>query len=89
MYIMLYKIGEENFRFLGTNGFHAKAKTERFTAATAINTVMLKVFTQNSIKQIKLIFIEQRACTVFLFKQRSVSVEELSADSCQAKICCC
>ena len=29
----LYKIGEVHFRLLGTNGFHARAKNERFTAA--------------------------------------------------------
>ena len=28
-----YKIGEVHFRLLGTNGFHVKAKNERFTAA--------------------------------------------------------
>ena len=33
MLITLYKIGEVHFRLLGTNGFHAKAKNERFTAA--------------------------------------------------------
>ena len=34
MLITLYKIGELLFRLLGTNGFHVKAKSERFTAAT-------------------------------------------------------
>ena len=29
----MYKIGEVHFRLLGTNGFNAKAKNERFTAA--------------------------------------------------------
>ena len=33
MLITLYKIGEVHSRFLGTNGFHAKAKDKRFTAA--------------------------------------------------------
>ena len=33
MLITLYKIGELHFRLLGTNGFHVKAKRERFTAA--------------------------------------------------------
>ena len=33
MLVMLYKIGEVHFRLLGTNGFHAKAENERFTAA--------------------------------------------------------
>ena len=28
----MYKIGEVHFRLLRTNGFHAKAKNERFTA---------------------------------------------------------
>ena len=32
---MLYKIGELHFRLLGTNGFHVKAKNERFTAASS------------------------------------------------------
>ena len=32
---MLYKIGELHFRLLGTNGFHDKAKNERFTAASS------------------------------------------------------
>ena len=35
MLITLYKIGELQFRLLGTNGFHVKAKTERFTAASS------------------------------------------------------
>ena len=29
---MLYKISEVYFRLLGSNGFHVKAKNERFTA---------------------------------------------------------
>ena len=29
----LYKIGGVHFRLLGKNGFHVKAKNERFTAA--------------------------------------------------------
>ena len=33
MLVTLYKIGEVHFCLLGTNGFHAKAKHERFTAA--------------------------------------------------------
>ena len=33
MLITLYKIGEVHSRLLGTNGFHAKAKDKRFTAA--------------------------------------------------------
>ena len=34
MLITLYKIGELHFRLLGTNGFHVKAKSKKFTAAT-------------------------------------------------------
>ena len=34
MLITLYKIGELHFRLLDANGFHVKAKSERFTAAT-------------------------------------------------------
>ena len=33
MLITLYKLGGVHFRLLGTNGFHVKAKNERFTAA--------------------------------------------------------
>ena len=33
MSIKSYKIGEVHFCLLDTNGFHAKAKNERFTAA--------------------------------------------------------
>ena len=33
--VTLYKIGEVHFRFLGTNGFHEKAKNEKFTAASS------------------------------------------------------
>ena len=32
MLVPVYKIGEVHFPLLGTNGFHAKAKNERFTA---------------------------------------------------------
>ena len=35
MLITLYKIGGVHFRLLGTNGFHVKAKNERFTAASS------------------------------------------------------
>ena len=35
MLITLYKIGGVYFRLLGTNGFHVKAKSERFTAASS------------------------------------------------------
>ena len=34
MLVTLYKIGGVHFRLLGTNGFHVKAKTERFTSAS-------------------------------------------------------
>ena len=33
MVVTLYKIGELNFRLLGTNGFHVKAENERCIAA--------------------------------------------------------
>ena len=33
MLITLYKIAGVHFRLLGTNGFHVKAKNERFTAS--------------------------------------------------------
>ena len=35
MLTTLYKIGEVHFRLLGTNSFHVKAKSERFTAASS------------------------------------------------------
>ena len=35
MLIALYKIGEVHFRLLGTNGFHVKAKSERFSATSS------------------------------------------------------
>ena len=35
MFITLYKIGGVYFRLLGTNGFHVKAKNERFIAASS------------------------------------------------------
>ena len=35
MFITLYKIDGVHFRLLGTNGFHVKAKNERFTAASS------------------------------------------------------
>ena len=34
MLITLYKIGGAHFRLFGTNGIHAKAKNERYTAAS-------------------------------------------------------
>ena len=34
MLVTLYKIGGVHFRLLGTNGFHVKGKSERFTAAS-------------------------------------------------------
>ena len=33
MLVALYKTDEVSFHLIGTNGFHAKAKNERFTAA--------------------------------------------------------
>ena len=35
MLFTLYKIGGVHFRLLGTNGFHVKAKSERFTAVSS------------------------------------------------------
>ena len=35
MLVTLYKIDGLHFRLLGTKGFHVKAKTERFTAASS------------------------------------------------------
>ena len=34
----LYRIGEVQIHLLGTNGFHAKAKNEIFTAAVVVRT---------------------------------------------------
>ena len=42
MLITLYKIGGVHFRLLGTNGFHVKAKNERFTAASSCCNQNLK-----------------------------------------------
>ena len=42
MLTTLYKIGELHFRLLGTNGFHVKAKSERFTAASSRSRQNLK-----------------------------------------------
>ena len=42
MLITLYKIDELHFRLLGTNGFHVKAKSERFTAASSRRRQNLK-----------------------------------------------
>ena len=35
MLMTLYKIGEPHFPLLRANGFHVKAKSERFTAASS------------------------------------------------------
>ena len=35
MLATLYKMGGVHFRLLGTNGFHVKAKNERFTVASS------------------------------------------------------
>ena len=35
MLMTLYKIGEVHFRLLGTNGYHVKAKSERFSATSS------------------------------------------------------
>ena len=35
MLVALHKIGKVHFRMFGTNGFHANAKNERFTAASS------------------------------------------------------
>ena len=42
MLITLYKIGGVHFRLLGTTGFRAKAKNERFTAASSRRRQNLK-----------------------------------------------
>ena len=43
MLVTLYKIGEAHFRFLGTSGYHVKAKNERFSAAGSRCRQNLKV----------------------------------------------
>ena len=42
MLFMLYKASEVHFRLLGTNGFHAKAKNEKFTAESSPRSQNLK-----------------------------------------------
>ena len=42
MLVTLHKIGGVHFRLLGTNGFHVKAKSERFTAASFCRRQNLK-----------------------------------------------
>ena len=39
----LHEIGEVYFRLLGTNGFHVKAESERFTAAGSHRPQNLKI----------------------------------------------
>ena len=45
MLVTLYKTGDVHFRLLGMNGYHTKAKNERFTAQAhvAIRTSNMKI----------------------------------------------
>ena len=45
MLLALYKIGGVHFRLLGTNVFHVKAKTERYTAAALRQNLKYENFT--------------------------------------------
>ena len=48
-----YKIGEVHFRLLGTNGYHVKAKNERFTAAGSSCHFQIGIFTSFGIVRSK------------------------------------
>ena len=62
MLITLYKIGELHFRLLGTNGFHVKAKSERFTAAIprCRQNLNMKISRRRSADYVKTL--HQKAC---------------------------
>ena len=65
MLITWYKIGEVHSLLLSTNGFHAKARNERFTAASSRCRQNFKYFTSSFVKT---------HCT----KTRSASAAQLS-----------
>ena len=66
MLITSYKIGEVHFCLLSTNGFHAKAKNERFTAAGSRCRQNLKyenfVVSPTTLKKMR-----QKVCRTLIF----------------------
>ena len=63
MLVKLYKIGAVHFRLLDTNGFHVKARNERFTAAGSRCSQNLKYETITSKNCTKV----RAACAARLF----------------------
>ena len=76
MLVKLYKIGEVNFRFFGTNGFHLKAKNERFTAAGLRCHQNLKYETFTSLFGRLRQQITARAARLFFLNQEDMHVEK-------------
>ena len=64
MLIALYKISGVHFRLLGANGFHVKAKSERFTARVVVRTSNMKISRRRCTKKRA-----ARAARLFFFIQ--------------------
>ena len=81
MLVPVYKIGEVHFPLLGTNGFHAKAKNERFTA-TGPDRVVVRTSKNRNISRLRLPdYVKHctkkraaRAARLFFLGQSSISL---------------
>ena len=69
MLITLYKIGELHFHLLGTNGFHVKAKSERFTAASSccVITSNMTISRRRLADYCDVKTLHQKACRTIIF----------------------
>jgi len=71
--VTLYKIGEVNFRSLGANGFHVKAKNEIYTAAGSRRSQNLKY---ESLAHYVRKY-HQKACRTIIFRYSSNEIIDL------------
>ena len=77
MLVTLYKIGGVNFRLLGTNDFHVKAKNERFNAAGSlvVRTSNMKISRRCLADYVKKW--HQKACSTIIFPYSSNEIIDL------------
>ena len=78
--ITLYKIDGMHFRLLGTNGFHVKAKTERFTFASWCCRQNLKYenLTSSFARPIKTLHQKAcRTCSTIIFRHSTNQIIDL------------
>ena len=85
MLVTLNKIGEADFRLLGTNGFHVKAKNKRSTAAGSQN-LKTKISCRHLADFIEKLHQKAcQACSIIIFPHSAIQITDLLRCRCHCR----